>query len=130
MLGVGGSFPPRANGDKRAVRWLLVVYLFLECPVMFQFQLFGEWRNRTIYGETLEDAVTRVKELQRPDRSTGHIVPDARATPIPGEIVTVVRVICRRNTGNSTRGSNKYESVLIEDQDGKIHDVDAACKPV
>lgn len=82
------------------------------------YQLFSEWRNRTIYGETLTDAVTRAKKLQRPDNfADGKIIEE-------GEWVDVLTVKQVRDH-STTRGGYEYESVIFEAADGRYLDVDA-----
>ena len=93
---------------------------------MFAFQLFSEWRNRRIYGETLADAVRRCRKLQRPDQAS-----DTRPiTYLPGEWVEVAQVLQDRNTTGHSRGSKEFESVIFEATDGSIHEVDVVREPV
>jgi hypothetical protein len=90
---------------------------------MFQFDLFGEWRNRRLYGQSLADALRAEKTLQRPD------IPDrggnGRLTH-QGEVITIAKVLGYKNTDGVTRGSSRIITALIEDANGKVHDVDAA----
>ncbi len=92
--------------------------------MMFAYMLFSEWDNMTIYGESLEDALNRAKSLRRPPT-----IP-LNGPALDGEVVDIARVVCRRTTTGSTRGSEPYQSVLIESCDGRINEVDARQKPV
>jgi hypothetical protein len=89
---------------------------------MNKYRLFSEWRVRTLYGISLEDAVMREKQLQRPDRFMD-------GNRIPGDKILIIAFHGMRDTSNSTRGSSPFVSGLFELDDGKIVDVDAVESP-
>ena len=86
---------------------------------MKKYQLFSEFSNATIYGETLADAVmhTTIKTPRKYDRDL--------QTNIEGIEITIEKVLGYDDTSKSTRGNNKYESVIIETKDGKRLSIDA-----
>lgn len=83
------------------------------------YNLFGEWRNRTIYGETLADAVLREKHFQRPDRfAEGEVIAE-------GEHVTVEKIVGEVDTSNTKRGGKPIHRVVAALADGRVVDFDA-----
>jgi len=95
---------------------------------MTRFQLFFEYNDAVLWGDTLADALLRAKQLiprapmVRLDNAHGtHFVPD-KVVPQPR---VISRVIGMRDTSNSTRGSWAIVSAVTELTDGRIIEIDA-----
>ncbi|NIQ00977.1 MAG: hypothetical protein GWM98_11610 [Nitrospinaceae bacterium] len=84
-----------------------------------KYQLYSEWRNRAVYGESLTDALIRAKKLQRPDKFEGGLKTE------DGEWVGIKGVAQTVDTAGSQRGGRDFESVIIEAEDGRYLPVDA-----
>jgi hypothetical protein len=94
---------------------------------MTSFKLFREYSSKTIWGDTLADALTREGKLNsepkigRIDSLRGtnvHIVPQA---PL------VIRAILGyADVANSTRGNTSFIRAIVELEDNRIVEVDAA----
>ena len=87
--------------------------------MLTKFRLFSEWQEVSLYGETLIDAVARVKTLKRPDKYAAGVMSEE------GEIVKVARVVGERSEVKYTRGDKKIKTVIFETEDGRYLDVDA-----
>lgn len=84
-----------------------------------EYRLFNEWRGRTLFGESLTDAVIRAKTLQRPDKFEGGV------KVANGDLIIIKGVVKIRDTSNSNRGNKAFESVVVEADDGQYIQVDA-----
>ena len=86
---------------------------------MNRYQLFPEWRGKTIIGNSLSDALKRVGKLQRPDKfEKGQLVEH-------GGEVRINRVVHEVDTSDYLRGSIPFESALVEPETGECVEVDA-----
>lgn len=84
-----------------------------------KFKLFGEWRNREIYGYGLADAITRAQKLQRPDKFA-----PADSRHVEGAWCEVKSILAICEPSNSTRGNDHYIRAIVEFADGRIEDVE------
>jgi len=88
-------------------------------PNLKFYELFSEWRSRGLYGESLTDALTRAKKLQRPDKyAQGSKVEE-------GEWIEIKQIASLPDVSNGTRGGRVYICAIIETQDGQYLEVDA-----
>jgi hypothetical protein len=98
---------------------------------MKKFQLYSEFGDRAIYGETLEEAVMAPAALVKPGKfervDNGHGVRSVQT--VPDEVIQVATVLGREDTSNITRGSDHFERVLVETISGEIVVVDAKEMP-
>lgn len=84
---------------------------------MKKYQLFNEFSEAAVYGNNFTDAISAAQELQKPGTFENNIY-------YPGEILMIDKVIGIEDTDNSTRGSDKYERVIVQLLDGKRIGVD------
>lgn len=76
---------------------------------MKMYELFSEWANRTIYGDSLTDALRREGSLQRPRTRM-------RAGQYEeGEILRVGRVLKEHIPANRTRGGQACVQAVCEE---------------
>jgi len=91
---------------------------------MNRYHLYSEWRGITIIGESLRDAVSRVTGLQRPDEfAAGQLVKR-------GEVVGITKILGDVDTTGSKRGSETFESVLVELVGGQCVEIHARPEPI
>jgi hypothetical protein len=85
------------------------------------YRLYNEWRGISIFGESLEDALMRKKELQMADRffkATG----DMTTNKEQGAILTISKIL---GIKDGARGNDKCLTALVEFSDSQIKEVDA-----
>ena len=87
--------------------------------IMRKYQLFSEFNETTIYGKTLADAVMHatIKTLGKYDQESQKVVGSVK--------IEIEKVLGYDDTSKSTRGNNKFESVIVETKDGKRLSIDA-----
>lgn len=76
---------------------------------MKKYQLFGEWNNATLYGESLSDALFKEKEL----------------CTAGGEKISVVRADEIAVPEGCTRGNKPFVRALVKLADQRTREVDA-----
>ena len=86
---------------------------------MKKFQLFSEWRNITVWGSDLGDALKRRGALRRPDTYAGGVKIEDGESEAVAEILQI-----KPEDKNSTRGDKPYQRALVEFDDGRIEEVD------
>ena len=92
---------------------------------MKKFQLFSEWRNVSVWGADLGDALKRRGSLQR-----ANVYSDGVKNR-DGEFVQVQDVLNLRDGGpGSTRGGKPYTHALIMGIDGQIWEVEAVVSEI
>ena len=86
---------------------------------MKRFKLFNEFNGASIYGEKLHEAVihAEIKTVGRYDKDLQVVVDQ--------KILDIKKTLGYRDTENSTRGNEKYLSVVVELKDGKRTSIDA-----
>lgn len=86
---------------------------------MKKFKLFNEFSNVVIYGDTLADAVkhANIKTPGSFDRTSQAV--------IGSSVIEIAKILGYDDTNQSSRGGEKYESVIIETAQGKRLSIDA-----
>ena len=86
---------------------------------MKKFKLFSEFKEKTIYGTTLADAVQHatIRTAGSYDRELQKVVDQ--------EIIYIDKILGYDDTSQSTRGGKEYETVIVQTVDGKRLSIDA-----
>ncbi|MBU4401014.1 MAG: hypothetical protein KKE86_17000 [Planctomycetes bacterium] len=89
------------------------------------YQLFSEWRDVRIWGDSLADAVLR-HGLRTPDKMEMRDDGQTRGMRVAehGQEVVLSRVLAE-GTAPYTRGNNKPIRLVFEDTKDRIHEIDA-----
>jgi len=85
---------------------------------MKKYQLFSEYSDNEIYGDTLIDALLHAGLIPRPSTFK-----DGR--PLPTPPLEITKIIGVEDVSDSTRGNIKFHRVLIEDSKGIRKSIDA-----
>jgi hypothetical protein len=93
---------------------------------MKKYQLFGEWRGVTLYGNDLADALMRERTLRTPTQ----YAPKGPGWTAPvvvggGEEWAVADICDVFSPANSTRGGKPYLRAVVKFADNRIREVDA-----
>jgi hypothetical protein len=93
---------------------------------MKKYQLFGEWRGVTLYGNDLADALMRERTLRTPTQYAPKGPGWTAPVVVGGGEEWIVADICDVfSPANSTRGGKPYLRALVRFTDNRIREVDA-----
>ena len=87
--------------------------------IMKKYQLFSEFNDKEIYGDSLSDAIlhARLRRCDTWDRDNQCV--------IRGESIIIAAVVGTEDTTSSTRGDYKFERVVVELRGGERISIDA-----